>query len=109
MNWKIAQAKQQLSKVVRLAQTEPQILQNRDEAVAAVVSAADFARFQEWQRLSSNALSQAFERIREIAKDEDWTLVVPARTDRDNPFSALTDGERQPKKAGSRRARSAGK
>jgi len=109
VNWKIAQAKQQLSKVVRLAQIEPQILQNRDEAVAAVVSAADFARFQEWQRLSSNALSQAFERIREIAKDEDWTLAVPARTDRDNPFSALIDAERQPKKAGSGRARSAGK
>ena len=84
MNWKLAEAKQQLSKVVRLAQREPQILQNRDEPVAAVISADEFDRFREWQARSGKTLAVAFDELREIARDEDWTLEVVPRVSRPN-------------------------
>lgn len=86
MNWKLAQAKQQLSKVVRLAQREPQILQNRDEPVAAVVSAEEFERFREWQRRSGKTLASVFEELRQIAQDESWELEVLPRANRSNPL-----------------------
>lgn len=98
MHWKLAQAKQQLSKVVRLAQKEPQILQNRDEAVAAVVSADEYERFREWKQRGETTLQQAFEELRQIAQDEDWELEVPPRGDRPNPVLDVVEAPARPRR-----------
>ena len=98
MNWKIAQAKQQLSKVVRLAQKEPQILQNRDEPVAALVSAEEFARFREWQSRHGDTLADAFEELRKAAEEEEWELRIPPRTDRPNALVEVARGARRPRR-----------
>jgi hypothetical protein len=83
MNWKLAEAKEQFSKVVRLAQAEPQVLHNRDLAVAAVISAKDLDSFLAWRLAQSEmTLASAFERVRALAQEEDWELVIPARQDR---------------------------
>jgi hypothetical protein len=41
MSWKIAQAKQQLSQLIRLSARESQAIYNREQRVAVLVSAAD--------------------------------------------------------------------
>ncbi len=82
MSWKIAEAKQQLSKVVQLAQTEPQTLQRRDEAVAVIVSAEEYRRFEGWKERSEGSLADAFARVRAVAVDEGWELSVAPRTNR---------------------------
>lgn len=94
MNWKLADAKQHLSRVVRLAREEPQILQNRDEPVAAVVSLADFERFREWQRRNEKTLAEAFAELRHTAAEEDWELEPSVRTDRMNPLLGAGDSTR---------------
>jgi prevent-host-death family protein len=86
MHWKLADAKQQLSQVVRLAKGEPQILQNRDEPVAAVVNLEEFERFREWQRRNEKTLAEAFADLRQIAADENWEPTLPPRRDRPNAF-----------------------
>jgi prevent-host-death family protein len=42
--WKIADAKQRFSEVVRRAQHQPQVIQNRDRPVAVVMSPEAAAR-----------------------------------------------------------------
>jgi prevent-host-death family protein len=84
VNWKLADAKQQLSKVVRLSQSEPQILQNRNEPVAAVVSVEEYERFREWRDREGKTLSAAFEELRRIAAEESWELDLPPRGNRPN-------------------------
>jgi prevent-host-death family protein len=97
VSWKIGEAKQQLSKVVRLAQKEPQILSNRDEPVAAIVSMEELERFREWQARSGKTLDEAFEELRKTAEEEEWELVGPARASRDNPMLEVLAPERRSK------------
>jgi hypothetical protein len=92
MNWKLAAAKQQLSKVVRLAQDEPQILHNREQPVAAVISTNELNLFRAWKKEHSDkTLAQAFAALRQTASDESWELEVPGRTDRVNAWIGATE------------------
>ena len=93
MNWKLGEAKQQLSKVVRLAQKEPQLLQNRELLVAVVVGAEDFGLFREWRQHREKTLAQAFAELREVARDEAWRFETPNRTDRSNAFLGMVGAE----------------
>jgi prevent-host-death family protein len=87
MSWKIAQAKQHLSDVVRQAAKEPQVLTNRDRVVAAVVGAEEFERFQQWRsQRSLGSIAEALSQARQICAEEDYSLDVPARGDRENPI-----------------------
>lgn len=43
-HWKVAEAKAELSRVLRDAQHEPQIIENRGEPVAVVVGVDDYER-----------------------------------------------------------------
>jgi prevent-host-death family protein len=94
VKWKLAEAKQQLSKVVRLSQREPQILQNRNEAVAAVVSVEEYERFREWRDREGRTLQSAFEELRRISEAESWELELAPRADRPNPFVAAREPRR---------------
>lgn len=88
MRWKIGQAKQRFSEVVRRAATEPQLICNRDRVVAAVVDAESAERLQairENERRSS--IADAFEALRAITRREQYTLRTPSRKNRRNPFA----------------------
>jgi hypothetical protein len=89
MIWKLAHAKEQFSKVVRLAQSEPQVLHNRDLAVAAVIGAKDLDSFRAWRKAQSEmTLMSAFAHVRALAKEEVWELAIPVRQDRANAWLA---------------------
>jgi prevent-host-death family protein len=88
MRWKIGQAKQQFSEVVRRAATEPQLICNRDRVVAAVVDAASLERLRTIRQSESRgSIAAAFEGLRALAKREGYRLKTPARTTRRNAFA----------------------
>jgi hypothetical protein len=91
MDWKVAEAKQRLSEVIRAAGEEPQWLYNRDRLVAAVVEPQTFQDFLAWrEREHRPSLGEAFSDLRRICAEEGYTIEPPSRRDRTNP---LTDDD----------------
>lgn len=92
MNWKIADAKQKFSELIRAAEDEPQWIYNRDKLVAAVIPAEVLQEFLAWrnerERLS---LGEAFDELRRICEEEDYTFEIPPRPERPNPFADALD------------------
>lgn len=87
MSWKIGEAKQQLSEVVHRAASEPQVITNRDRVVAAVVGASEFEQFLKWKSSrATGSLAEALREARQICAEDEYSLVVPPRVDRDNPL-----------------------
>ena len=88
MNWKIGQAKERFSEVVREAAEEPQRIYKRDRLVAAVVDADDLEEFLKWKRgREGRSLADAFDELRRIRGDE-APIEAPPRRDRPNPFAS---------------------
>lgn len=88
MNWKIGQAKQRFSEVVREASEEPQRIFKRDRLVAAVVDAEELEEFLEWKRgREGRSLADAFEELRRLRGDE-APFETPSRSDRPNRFAS---------------------
>ncbi len=91
MFWNIAQAKQHFSSVVKEAATEPQLIRNRNQTVAAVISAADYQVFEAWRnnQRSSRTLADTFAELRDLLREEGLNdgLEIPPRSDRCNPFA----------------------
>jgi prevent-host-death family protein len=90
MSWNIAQAKQQFSEVVRLSAKEPQAIYNRETAVAAVISAEEYAQFQEWRIATQEpTLEQQFDELRQALAEVgfDELPTVPRKSlERPNSF-----------------------
>jgi antitoxin (DNA-binding transcriptional repressor) of toxin-antitoxin stability system len=88
VDWKVAEAKQRLSEVIRAAEEEPQWLYNRDRLVAAVVDPEAFREFLAWQeRVGRPSIGEAFSELRKLCAEEQYTLEIPSRRDRANPFA----------------------
>jgi prevent-host-death family protein len=89
MTWKIAQAKQHLSQVLRAAVEEPQYIHNRNRPVAAVIGGETLALFETWcqEQARRRPLSEAFQELRTLCTEEDYTFPEIARQDRPNPFA----------------------
>jgi hypothetical protein len=52
-----------------------------------VIEPATFQRFLDWQQSQSPvSLSTALTSLRQICEEENYTLEIPARNDRANPF-----------------------
>lgn len=88
MRWKVAQAKQNLSKLIRAAAEEPQVIYKRDHRVAVVIGAETFEEFESWQRQreEQRSLADRFAELRQLCIEEDFELPMPSRQDRPNPF-----------------------
>ncbi len=102
MEWNVAQAKQRLSEVLRLAAGEPQRIFNRQRLVAAVVDAKTFEEFQRWkQSRERRSIGDEFAELRSIAASEGgWELAEPVREDRPNFFAeALSDASLRHKRS----------
>lgn len=92
MDWKIAEAKQRFSELVKAAEDEPQWIYNRDKLVAALVPAENLQEFLDWRReKQGETLGDAFAKLRRICEVEDYTLEVPPRRERLNPFPDALD------------------
>ena len=102
MSWKVAEAKQRLSEVIRDAQKEPQIITNRETPVAAVLSAADLGVYLELRDKHRHTLRDAIEALVGAAAEEDYTLHPPARVDRASPLDPKRPSKRKRKRRASR-------
>lgn len=92
MNWKVAEAKQKFSELVKAAGNEPQWIYNREKLVAAMVPAASLKEFLDWrERRNERTLGEAFAELRRICEEEDYALQIPPRHDRPNPFAEALD------------------
>jgi len=89
MNWKIGEAKQRFSEVVRAAEDEPQKIYNRDRLVAAVVGPGEIQDFLAWrERRRKGSLADSIRELSRICAEEGYTLEIPSREqeERPNPF-----------------------
>ncbi len=97
MNWNIAQAKQSFSDVVKKATEEPQVIFNRDRAVAVVISSEEFAAFEQWRNAQAKprTLADEFAEMRQLMLAEGYEdgLELPLRKDRDNAFAEMLEEE----------------
>lgn len=106
MSWSIAQAKQHLSEVVRLAAEEPQPIYNRGRLVGALIDADTFRAFEQWRREASRTtVATQFDRLRDelaaAASAQETAppaepLPAPPRTDRENAFARMLEEESAP-------------
>jgi prevent-host-death family protein len=88
MNWKVAEAKQRFSEVVRAAEKMPQWIYNRGRLVAAVVPAGDLEQFLAWrERKERTSIADAFSELRRICAEESYEFETPERRNRPNPFA----------------------
>jgi hypothetical protein len=89
VQWKVAQAKQRLSEVLRQAAREPQEILNREELVAVVLGTKDLKAFREWQReQGSQSLAEALKVAQRISAEDGYELQLPPRQDRENALLA---------------------
>ena len=92
MAWKVAEAKQKLSEVLRLAANEPQEIANRDRVVALVLGERDMQDFRKWQKASREAsLADTLAEVRRLCAEEDYVLPHEPRSDRDNTVLQVND------------------
>jgi PHD/YefM family antitoxin component YafN of YafNO toxin-antitoxin module len=92
MTWNIAQAKQKFSEVVRLTAEEPQVIYNRDQVVAVMVDAKEYAAFEQWRaRKAPRTLGEAFAELRALAAGDEDPIPLAPRRDRPNAFLAMLD------------------
>ena len=88
MVWKVADAKQRLSELLRSAAEEPQTIYSRSRPVAVVVAGATFEEFRVWQaERKARTVGAAFAELRSLTKGSPYVLVVPKRRNRRNAFS----------------------
>ena len=88
MTWKIGDAKQHFSEVIRAAEDEPQWIYNRERLVAAVIEPEILRQFLAWREKEHRvSLADAFAGLRELCAEDGFELEIPPRQDRPNPFA----------------------
>ena len=84
MDWKIAQAKEKFSELIRKSQKEPQVIYSRDKVVAAVISSDEYLEYKKTREdKETETLASRFRELRDICKEEDYEIKVPERENRD--------------------------
>lgn len=84
-DWKVAEARQQFSEVLRRSTEEPQRIYRRETLVGAVIGAElleDFERWREERRRQT--LGRRFDEVREICVAEGYALDTGERRDRES-------------------------
>jgi prevent-host-death family protein len=81
MSWNIAQAKQHFSEVVKQAAEEPQLICNRNQPIAALISAEEYAVFLDWRKTQAvgRTLADDFADLRKLAAGDPEPLPDPDR------------------------------
>ncbi|GBF78613.1 prevent-host-death family protein [Aphanothece sacrum FPU1] len=87
MIWRIAQAKQRFSEMIKAATKEPQLIYNREQLVVAVIEAEMFQEFLAWRdRKEKASLADAFRELHQLMAEENYILEIPSRQDRPHHF-----------------------
>ena len=85
MNWKVADAEQRLSEIIRAAEKEPQFLYDDERLVGAIIDPEILQKFLVWrERERRPSLGEAFSELRKLCFEERYTLEIPSRYDRPN-------------------------
>ncbi len=97
--WKVGEAKQQFSEVLRRSEAEPQLIYRRNKLVAAVVAMDETKTAAVAAPLT---IAERFEELREILRSENYEMPpTPRRTWRRNEFvrtlNAVADGHERSK------------
>ena len=91
MSWSVSEAKAKLSQVLSRARRGPQIIENRGEAVAVVISKAEYDRLEQFQaKPAPSAMAELLDFTRKLKEQGDLELDLPPRQlepDRAIPFS----------------------
>jgi hypothetical protein len=88
MKWTLEQAQNQLTQIIDATTQEPQFIYTQEELVAAIVDPKLFQEFLNWkQQTAQSSLGQAFNELKQLCAEENYTLEIPPRSDRANPFS----------------------
>lgn len=100
MYWEITQAEQSFPELLYAANEEPQLIYRQNQMVAAVVQGEIFTKFLDWYKnrepihvepQPQRSVGQAFEELRQLCVEEDYTLEIPPRQDRPNAFLEVLD------------------
>ncbi len=92
MRWRVAEAKQKFSQVVRAAREEPQEILNRDRPVAVVLDVESYEEYRRWRaRRARPSLEEVTRELRRLCREEEYLLEVGERRDRDNAFAPGAD------------------
>lgn len=88
MKWTLEEAQEQLSSIINSTNIEPQLIYTQEELVAAIVDPKLFFEFLNWRSQTEKAsIAQAFKELQQLCAEENYSLEIPTRSDRDNPFS----------------------
>jgi hypothetical protein len=92
MKWTLEEAEKQLPSIINATSLEPQLIYTQEELVAAIVDPELFEEFLNWrQKTAKTSLSQVFKELQQLCTEENYTLEIPPRSDRDNPFTEDED------------------
>jgi len=83
-NWKVAEAKAQFSKLLRSAEKSPQIIENRGQEVAVVLSMDEYRSLQDSRESAQPAarLAEFLDFSRQLCSEEGLELEPPVRANR---------------------------
>ncbi|MBW4667584.1 MAG: prevent-host-death protein [Cyanomargarita calcarea GSE-NOS-MK-12-04C] len=88
MKWTLEEAKKQLPSIINATSQEPQLIYTQEEFVAAIVDPELFKEFLNWrQQTAKTSLAPVFKELQQLCTNENYSLEIPARSDRDNPFT----------------------
>ncbi len=92
MKWTLEEAKKQLLSIINATSQEPQLIYTQEEFVAAIVDPELFKEFLNWrQETAKRSLAQVFKELQQLCTEENYTFDLPARSDRNNPFTEDED------------------
>ncbi|HLO87124.1 MAG TPA: prevent-host-death protein [Nostocaceae cyanobacterium] len=88
MKWTLEEAEKQLPSIIDATSQEPQLIYTQKELVAAIVDPQLFKEFLTWrQKTARISLAPVFKELQQLCTEENYSLEIPARSDRDNPFT----------------------
>ena len=87
MNWSVAEAKQQLSEVLRRAASRPQTITKRARDIAVVVGIPEFREFQKWKSAGEKkTVAEALAELSLASGRNAPALKAPKRRNRPRQF-----------------------
>ena len=83
MKWTLEDVKKHLPSIINATSQEPQLIYTQDELVAAIVDPELLKEFLNWrQKTTKTSLAQVLKELQQLCTEENYTLEIPARSDR---------------------------
>jgi prevent-host-death family protein len=88
VNWSVAEAKQQLSEVLRRAASRPQTITKRARDIAVVIDVREFRAYQEWKGEGrKKTVAAALAELNLVSGGDAPALKTPKRRNRRRQFT----------------------